>query len=291
MATINGTSGNESLIGTAANDSFYPGNGNDTIDGGGGTDTVVLSGPRANCSISQTFTGYLVTDTVGGTGIKTVSNISSLQFSDTIANLTVAADAKTISPTQLTSLTELYIAYFNRVPDASGLDYWIKALVGGQTLAQIGSSFYEAAISPAYAPLTGYSPTMTNADFVRIIYANVLGRTATNLPPPQVDVDYWAGNLSSGLATRASLISTMLTAAHEYSGNATWGWVANLLDNKVTVGTYHAVTAGIDYLTPTTAYSTCVDIAAAVTQTDTTAAIHLIGLSAQMDFQSPPMPG
>ena len=288
MATINGTSGNDTLTGTTGDDTINPGNGNDTIDGLAGTDTVVLSGARSNYNITQTFTGYLVKDTVGGTGDKTVSNIELLQFSDKIYNLSVATDAKMITPTQLDSLTELYVAYFNRVPDASGLDYWIKQFAAGQTLEQIGTSFYNAATLPQFTALTGYSSTMSNADFVKIIYANVLGRSGTNAPP-QADVDYWANNLATAVDTRGSLINTMLGSAHSFKGDATWGWVANLLDNKVTVGTYHAVTAGIDYAAD--AYANCQTIAQRVTATDTTAAITMIGLSNQTDYQSPPMPG
>ncbi|MCX7170863.1 MAG: DUF4214 domain-containing protein [Proteobacteria bacterium] len=287
MATVTGTSGNDTLTGTSADDTITPGTGNDTIDGLAGTDTVVLSGARSNYNISQTFTGYLIKDTVGSTGEKTVSNVELLQFSDKIYNLSVATDAKLISTTQLNSLTELYVAYFNRVPDASGLDYWIKEYAAGKTLEQIGTSFYNAAVLPQYTSLTGYSSTMDNAAFVRIIYANVLGRSGSNAPP-QADVDYWANNLATGHDTRGSLINTMLGSAHSFKGDATWGWVADLLDNKVTVGTYHAVTAGIDYATD--AYAKSQEIAAKVTSSDTTAAITFIGLSEQTDYQSPPMP-
>lgn len=287
MATITGTSGNDTLSGTTEDDTLSPLSGNDTIDGGDGTDTLALSGARINYNISQTFTGYLVSDTVGGTGSKTITNVELLQFSDTVANLSIAADARTISSDQLNSLIELYIAYFNREPAASGLDYWIKALAGGQTLEQIGSSFYAAATLPEYAPLTGYSATMSNEDFVRKIYLNVLGRAT----PAQAGLDYWTASLlPGGTETRGSLIKTMLYSAHTYKGDSTYGWVADLLDNKVSVGIYHAVTAGIDYLTPTDAITHGMDIAAAVTSSDTTAAINLIGLAPQTDFQSPPMP-
>lgn len=289
-ASLNGTSGNDTLAGTSGDNTFNPGAGNDTIDGAAGTDTVVLSAARGNYNIIPAITGYQVIDTVGSTGTKTVGNVELLQFSDTVCNLKIAADAKLISTAQLNSLTELYIAYFNREPEASGLEYWIGRVAAGDSLDQIGMSFYNAAIStPSYAYI-GYSETMSNADFVKIIYANVLGRSGTTAPP-QEDVDYWANNLATGRDTRGSLISTMLSSAHSFKGDATWGWVADLLDNKVTVGVYHAVTAGIDYLTPADAISHGVAIAAKVTPTDTTAAIGLIGLSGQTDLQTPPMPG
>lgn len=286
MATINGTSGNDTLTGSSADDTITPDTGNDTIDGLAGTDTAILSGARSNYNISQTFTGYLVKDTIGGAGDKTVSNVELLQFSDKIYNLSVATDAKLISTTQLNSLTELYVAFFNRVPEAGGFDYWIKELAGGQSLTQIAQSFYNAGVQ--YSSQTGFSESMTDQDFIHVFYKNVLGR------PEGADAGglaYWNGKLADGSSTRWSLAQDILTSAHTFKGDATWGWVANLLDNKVTVGTYHAVTAGIDYLTSSDAITQGSAIAARVTATDTTAAISLIGLSEQTDYQSPPMPG
>ncbi|MFA7282607.1 MAG: hypothetical protein WC100_21165, partial [Sterolibacterium sp.] len=118
MATYTGTSGNDTLTGSSGDDTITPGTGNDTIDGVSGTDTVVFGSVRSNYNISQTFSGYEVKDTVGSTGTKTISNVDQLQFSDKLYNLNVATDAKLLSTTQLNSLTELYVAYFNRVPDA-----------------------------------------------------------------------------------------------------------------------------------------------------------------------------
>ena len=286
MATINGTSGNDTLTGTAGDDTLLPGIGNDSVDGGDGTDTLILSGPRAHYNITQTPTGDLVTDTVGTTGTKTISNVELLQFSDTIANLSIAATARTISTTDLNSLTELYIAYFNREPEASGLEYWIKQLAAGNSLEEISKSFYAVATSADYSALTGYSENMSPTDFVTKIYQNVLGRSS----PDAEGLSYWLSHLADGSQTRGSLINTILAAAHGYKGDATYGWVANLLDNKVEVGTYHAVTAGIDYLTPADAITEGAAIAAKVTATDTTAAIALIGLADQTEYPSPPSP-
>jgi len=275
--------GGDSLLGSGGNDTFFSGNGDDTFNGNGGTNTCVFAGIRWNYTIISTPAGLTVKDRVGHDGADTLSNIGRLQFADTIANLEVATDAATISHSQLDSLTELYIAYFNRVPDAGGLDYWIKQLKAGQSLEQIGATFYSAAISPQFSSLTGYSSSMTNGDFVKVIYANVLGRSGTNAPAA-ADVDYWAHNLATGVDTRGSLVNTMLQSAHSFRGNTTWGWVANLLDNKVSVGEYHAVTAGVDYLTSQEAVTKGMAIASAITATDTSAAINLIGLSSVVPY-------
>lgn len=192
-------------------------------------------------------------------------------------NLTANANAKTVSATQLKAIQELYIAYFNRTPDADGLSYWVDQLKAGQSITQIGESFYAAAVQ--YSSLTGYSAAMTNADFVRVIYKNGLGRSGSTAPA-DADVNFWAGKLENGSATRGSLISTMLDSAHSFKGNSTWGWVADLLDNKVAIANYFAVDNGLNYNSAEDSISKGMAIAVAVTATDTNAAIQLIGIAA-----------
>jgi hypothetical protein len=75
-------------------------------------------------------------------------------------------------------------------------------------------------------------------------------------------------------------VSTILSSAHTYKGDATLGWVADLLDNKITVANQFAVDWGLNYNTPSESITQGMAIAAAVTPTSTTAAIALIGVSA-----------
>jgi hypothetical protein len=46
-------------------------------------------------------------------------------------------------------------------------------------------------------------------------------------------------------------VSTILSSAHTYKGDATWGWVPDLLDNKISVANQFAVTWGLNYNTRT----------------------------------------
>jgi Ca2+-binding RTX toxin-like protein len=140
MATINGTSGNDTLTASSGDDTITPGNGNDTIDGVSGTDTVVFGSARSNYSITQTFTGYEVKDTVGSTGTKTISNV---------------------------------------------------------------------------------------------FYKNVLGRAEG---ADAGGLSYWNGKLADGSSTRWSLAQDILASAHTFKGNATYGYVADLLDNSMPEG-------------------------------------------------------
>jgi Ca2+-binding RTX toxin-like protein len=102
--TVNGTSGNDSLVGGAGNDTLNGFDGNDTLDGGAGndlligglgndsivgglgTDTAVFSGKSADYQITDIGGGLItVTDLNtgdGNDGTDTLSGIEALKFSD-----------------------------------------------------------------------------------------------------------------------------------------------------------------------------------------------------------------
>lgn len=249
---------------------------NNTINGGAGVDTVVAAGARSAYSIIKSTNGYQLRDNHGTDGLDTLTSVEKIRFTDMTIDLTVGANATTISSSNLKTLEELYVAFFNRVPDAAGLNYWITQYKNGQGISSIAESFYSAAVQ--YSNLTGYSSTMTNADFVRVIYKNVLGRSGSSAPP-DADVNYWADQLAQGKETKGTLVTTMLGSAHTFKGNATWGWVADLLDNKAAVANYMAVQQGITYNSGADSITKGSAIAAAVTATDTSAAISLIGVT------------
>ncbi|RZI44316.1 DUF4214 domain-containing protein [Herbaspirillum sp. HC18] len=266
------TSAGDFITGNAANNRITSNGGSDTIDGDGGTDTVILAGNWKTWKLG-TSAGTTTASSAGAT--VTMTNVERVQFADMTVNLNATANAKSVSAAQLKSIEELYVAYFNRIPDADGLSYWADQLKAGLSITQIGESFYAAAVQ--YASLTGYSTGMTNADFVRVVYKNVLGRAGANAPADD-DVNYWAGKLADSSATRGSLIGTMLESAHSFKGNATWGWVADLLDNKVTVANYFAVDNALNYNTAEASISKGMALAAAISATDAGAAIQLIGV-------------
>ena len=236
-----------------------------------GTTSITFNGLRSNYTISSTPTGLSVADKVGTDGTTSVgANIKSLVFKDVSINLEISTKANLISSQDLNSIIELYIAYFNRVPDANGLAYWIDQFRAGVSIDKIGESFYAAAL--IYSTQTGYTSTMSNADFVTIVYKNVLGRPS----PDKEGLDYWTNALANGTETRGTLIHKMLGAAHTFTGDATYGWVAKLLDNKNLVSREFAVTQGLSYVSETDSISKGMAIAATVTPLDTTVANGLI---------------
>lgn len=280
-----GTATNDSIIGSVASDIIAANagddvlrgdGGNDTIDGGAGNDQAVYAENLNAYSVKWTGANYTVTSKSKADGIDTVRNVETVKFADMSVNLTIQGLAAQAPQKNVQNLVELYIAFFNRVPDAEGLAYWIGQMNAGQKLNQIAESFYQAGIQ--FSDLTGFSASMNNADFVNVVYRNVLGRK------DGADADglkYWVGSLETGSASRGSLVSTILASAHSFKGDTTWGWTADLLDNKTLVGKLFAIDLGLGYNTPENSIKYGMSIAAAITPTDVGQAIGLIGINPQ----------
>jgi len=92
-------------------------------------------------------------------------------------------------------ITSLYISYFDRAADYDGLNYW---KVHGEAYINEGKSEYDALreLSTGFASvptfLDMYS-SMSNEDFVKAFYRNVLGREGD-----AGGIVYWTAKLDSG---------------------------------------------------------------------------------------------
>ena len=272
--TLVGSSSEDILLGLGGNDVITGGAGNDWIDGGFGNDTAQFSTRLAGYTVTRGASTFTVQAKAGSDGTDTLTSVEKLTFADMTVNLTVQAVAAAAPQTDVQRLEELYVAFFNRVPDADGLEYWINQYQAGSSINQIAEVFYRAGVQ--YSDLTGFSSTMSNADFVNVVYKNVLGRADG---ADAEGLAYWSNALASGQESHGSLVSTILSSAHTFKGNATWGWVADLLDNKVLVANTFAVEMGLNYNTPEESISQGMQIAAFVTPTNTDVAIALIGVT------------
>jgi len=263
-----------SVIGTSSADSLTNSQGSETIDGGAGADVLTVSAAISNYTLTKTTSGYTLVDKTGSNGTDTLLNLESIKFSDKTINLTVQAKAASAPSADVTRLVELYTAFFNRVPDADGMSFWIDEMKAGKTINQVAEAFYNAGVN--YSSLTGFSSSMTNADFINVIYKNVLGRKDG---ADAGGLSFWESEITSGRETRGTLVTTILDSAHTFKGNATWGWVADLLDNKIAVAKKFSIDMGLNYNTPEESITMGMAIASAITSTDTTAAVTLIGVA------------
>lgn len=273
-----GFGGDDIFNGNDNNDSMQGNGGNDTINGGAGTDIAIFNANLASYTIKHIGSTYTVTAKSGSNasdGTDTLNSVESLKFNDMTVNLGIQTLAATAPQHQVQRLLELYVAFFNRVPDADGLAYWIGEVKSGRTINQIAESFYAAGVQ--YTELTGFSASMSNADFINVVYRNVLGRSTG---ADAGGLSYWGDRLADGSETRGSLVSTILDSAHGFKGDLAWGWVANLLDNKIAVAKTFAIDWGLGYASSNDAISRGMKIAEAVTPTDINAALSLIGIAA-----------
>jgi hypothetical protein len=92
-------------------------------------------------------------------------------------------------------VARLYSAYFLRTPDAQGLDYWVRRRRAGISLYRISSSF---AGSSEFHRRYG---TLTNRQFVELVYENVLGR-----PGDPAGVDFWTSQLDQRRRDRGAVM-------------------------------------------------------------------------------------
>lgn len=92
-------------------------------------------------------------------------------------------------------VVRLYFAYFLRIPDYSGLMYWLGQYRAGLPLASISNSFSTA---PEFIARYG---SLNNGQFVTLVYSNVLGRA-----PDPTGYNYWVAQLDTGAMTRGQVM-------------------------------------------------------------------------------------
>jgi hypothetical protein len=91
------------------------------------------------------------------------------------------------------SVSRLYHSALGRLPDESGLQYWVNDLQQGYPLQDLAASFIG---SPEFTARFGTD--LTNAQYVERIYENVLGRE-----PEAAGAAFWTSGLDSGAANRS----------------------------------------------------------------------------------------
>jgi cyclophilin family peptidyl-prolyl cis-trans isomerase len=240
-------------------------------------DIVTFNASRNDYIIKTNAYGFSIVNKASSSDTTNLTSTqTTVKFNDFTVSLLAGNKSKTIAQKDLDTLIELYIAFFNRVPDAEGMIYWIGTIKDGRTIEQLADNFYTSAIDPKLSAVTGYTPNMSTEEFVRKIYKNVLGRDEVD----QGGLDYWSAEIISGRKSRGNLIRDIIDAAHgSKKNNPAYGWVTDLLDNKVIVGKYFSIQHGLNYNTANESITKGVEIAALVTPTDTTAAKSKIGIT------------
>ncbi|WP_282048420.1 DUF4214 domain-containing protein [Sulfitobacter mediterraneus] len=236
---------------TIVSDIFNP-NGNDIIDGGAGADTLLLSGPKFGYSVVISSSSTNIEDRrLDGDGTDQLMNIETLRFQDDDGDfhLDIFDNVADLTEQAFRDFVEVYIAYFNRAPDAEGLFFYGTAFANGTSLEASAATFLNSA---EYQ--TTYPPGLNNQEFAEAVYNNVLGRI-----PDLLGLEFWVGVLDSGARSRDVFILEVLKGAKAPApGDATQDFIdqkaadVDYLANKTDIGLYFAVTKGMSNVTNAT---------------------------------------
>lgn len=199
--------------GTAAADRMVNTRDAELVDGGNGMDTFVNAGSRYNYTITNTSSGFKVTDKYALEGVDTLVNIERIQFVD----INVALDINGTAG----QAYRLYQAAFGRKPDLEGLGYWIKDMDKGSSLTTVAAGFFQ---SPEFQKLYGASPSINT--LITNFYQNVLHRA-----PDQAGFDYWNEQLSKGQITAAGALASFCESTENQAQII--GSIQNGIDYKV----------------------------------------------------------
>lgn len=177
--------------GDEGNDSFLVNPDTSTyVDGAAGTDTVNFASSREDFAFA-----------VGEDAI-TFQNESDFFYFDNVERVKFF-DAQLYLDTgageNAGSAYRLYQAAFDRQPDSEGLEYWIGRLDAGVSLEAIADSFIN---SPEFARTYGTVDSVSNDDYVDLLYTNVLGRDYD-----AAGFNYWVERLDQGATNRGDLLA------------------------------------------------------------------------------------
>lgn len=180
--------GNSLAVGGDHGNRIHSGTGDDVIVGGASADTVVYGAARAGFDIARSGSTFTIADRQGRFGTDTLDRVERVEFSD--VKLAFDMDGSAGHTARMlgaalgtASLIPAYVKEGLALFDAGWTSTQVAALVAGL---------------PLLLSLAGSS---SNADFVNLVYRNVVG-----VAPPPADLNLYVGALEGG-TSRADLLA------------------------------------------------------------------------------------
>jgi len=235
---------------TNGNDIFTAQAGDDVINGMNGIDVLNLSGVQSQYTLTLSTGNIVLTDRVSGRdGTDMLINIERLDFETGGANFSNGVfeidtfdGIADLDAAEFAQIVELYIAYFDRAPDALGLAFWGNAYADGLSLEDMAALF----IDQNETRVT-YPNDMSNSDFATAVYENVLGRV-----PDAAGFNFWVDLLDAGSVERDTFILSVLDGAKAaIPAGSSVAFVSQVLEDrqylsdKADIGAYFAVHKGL----------------------------------------------
>lgn len=214
------------------NSGIRQGGGDDYVDGGEGMDTAHYASPSSHYKLVIDQSTITVLDRVEPDGFDTLVSVERAQFADQTLETTWFTKAASVPAAPFAVLTDMYLAYLDRAPDAVGLFYWASRFSDGMTLQEVARSFF---VQPE--TIAAYAAGQSTTEFVAKVYDNVLGRA-----PDQPGLDYWIDALQTGDVTKEEFNLAIIHGARAATGSPA---DARYLANRDLVGKAYAMTEGL----------------------------------------------
>lgn len=191
--------GNSLAVGGDGGNRIHSGSGNDVIVGGASVDTAIYGGGRAGFDITRSGSTFTVTDRQGTFGTDTLDRVERLEFSD--VKLAFDMDGSAGNTARM-------------IGAAFGPSALVPSYVReGLTVFDAGWTMSQAADFVIGLPVfTNLAGSTGNADFVRLVYTNVMGAA-----PDQAVLDLFVRMLDNGTSKSDLLVmaaGTDRNAAH-----------------------------------------------------------------------------
>lgn len=195
------------ILARGGDDLIYSHRGAKYIDGGEGMDMVFYQSSSYDYAVTRAGADELWVQGHGSND--RLVSVERVDFADG----TLAFDERTAE------IYRLYQAAFDRTPDDAGLSYWVDRADTGTGLLHAAQSFMALA---EFRSL--YGPDPSEAEFIDLLYLNVLDREAD-----QAGYDYWAGEMAAGLSEADLLVHFSQSGENvENTEDALWNgvWLA-----------------------------------------------------------------
>ncbi|MCY4150673.1 MAG: DUF4214 domain-containing protein [Aestuariivita sp.] len=198
------------------------------LNGMGGFDTALFSFATTDTRAWVRRDGIEVNAQVAGNHTDVwLVNFEEFEFTDRSLLLSEYNNVVAINPAQFEDLVKLYVAYFDRAPDALGIYYWADKLVEGTSLEQISKDFFNSLEARAL-----YGDASNINSFVASVYENVLGRTFD-----QEGFLYWSNELRFGNLSSGQFVLEIIRGAQ--------GDDITYLEQKKDLGLYYSAILGL----------------------------------------------
>ncbi len=237
---LDGGRGADLLIGRAGHDTVTGGDGDDWLEGQGGNDILRGGGGNDTANFLSPWGAHVLRIEAGDGSVQvirkgstdtqtdTLHEIEKLVFSDGATfgqgdgvDLTLLVGATGLDAGALDTFVEMYIAYFDRAPDALGLLYWGTRLADGMPLGQIAQSFFfqeeTYALYPELVGLTGVSdPSSLPSEFYERVVTDTYNKLLERDPDDAGKV-YWIGELQNGNVKLGEFVLAAINGAKDFN--------------------------------------------------------------------------